>query len=466
MEITQELPVAGAPFVKALLEVAHDEDAPVFLRLFDDLADVALEHGELLGAGVLEFVEQPVLDRAVEAVGHLVLVERLRVREQGDVVAETQQARPAVLLVVGGLVIPEAAVQGLGLLESGADELVDRPPDQPAHGVGGFDGDVDLAAETDDARQAHRALKGGREELRELVGGAVITALARGGFSEGTAGFRVFVRRAELLQQESLHLGPIGRGVDGVGRARPGRLTAVPDQVSVAPDGRVRRTHQQAVVFLGHLGQRFQRVGDLLAVVVVLEVGQHRRRLGRFELLDDRLHGPQAQGVGLLVGDGRRRAAAQADFQGEVVHQLREEAVERAHRQAVRRQQRLSEHLAELRRPELPRVETQAGAELGPLAVVFGGLAQFADDLHDELRRRRAGERQGGDLLVLHAPGEELHDTVGELEGLPRAGRSQNGRVGQGAHRAASWSALRTVPRRVGSRYWSALRRLNASRTG
>ena len=88
VEVAEQLAVAGAPFVEALLQVADHEDASVFVRLADDFADVALEHGELLGAGVLEFIEQPVLDGAVQAVGHLLLVERLGVREQSDVIAE------------------------------------------------------------------------------------------------------------------------------------------------------------------------------------------------------------------------------------------------------------------------------------------------------------------------------------------------------------------------------------------
>ena len=226
----------------------------------------------------------------------------------------------------------------------------------------------------DDPRRAHRAAQGRPEELRQVIGGAVVAAAADGGFPERPAALGVFVRGPELQRQELLDLGPFGRRVDGVGTPVPGRLAAAPDEVRVAPDGRVRRADQQSVVLLGHLRQRFQRVCDLLAVVVVLEVGEHRRRLSWVEFPDDGLHGPQPQDVGLLVGDGGRRAAAQADFQREVVHQLGEEAVERAHGEAVRRQQGLTEHLPEFLRPELPRVEREPGAEVGPLAVVLRGL--------------------------------------------------------------------------------------------
>ena len=219
------------------------------------------------------------------------------------------------------------------------------------------------------------------------------------------------------------------------------------------------------MVFLGHLGQGFERVGDLLAVIEVLQVGQHHRGLVRIQLLDDCLDGLDAEVLRFLVGDRGRRAAAQADFQGEVVHQLREEAIERAHRQSVRRQERLPQHSAEAFLAELPRVEAESLAELFALTVVFGGLAQFGDDLDDELRRGGPCERQRGDLLVLHAEGQQLHDTIRELEGLARSGRSQDGHVGEGAHREASFW-LRIAPRRLGSRYCSALRPLNASSTG
>ena len=464
MEVLQEFTVPGTPFVERLLEVADDEDAAVCLRMFDDFVYVPLQYVELLGAGVLEFVQQPVLDAAIQPILDVLLLERVRMGQQGDVIAETQPSGPSVLLVVGRLVFAQASSQGPRLLDAHPHQLVHRPPDQAPHAVRSLGRHVDFHAVGDLSGLAFRSIQGGAEILGQAVRRGVVASLRLRGLGQDLAVLGEFVRRPELSQQECLHFGPFRRRVHGVGASRPLRLGGSPDELGIAPDRLIGGAHQQFMVFLSHLRQGLQRVGDFLAVIVILQAGQHRRCLRGIQFLDDALHRPQAHCLGLFLGHGGRGSAAQADLEREIVHQLREEAVQRAHGQPVRRQQGLPQHLPEAFRPELTRVQPEAFAQLIAFVLLLGGLTELGDHLHDEFCRGRPGEGQGRDLLVLHAQRQELHDAVGELECLAGAGRGQDRHVREGAHAFASFP--RTAPRRLVSMKSSLFRPLKASRTG
>ena len=58
--------VAAAPAVNGLLGVAHVEERAV--RILDDFVDQITDRGPLHVAGVLELIEQPVVQVAVEPV--------------------------------------------------------------------------------------------------------------------------------------------------------------------------------------------------------------------------------------------------------------------------------------------------------------------------------------------------------------------------------------------------------------
>ena len=112
----QEFGIARAPAVEALLEVAHEERRPplgLFLLSAHDLHEVIFEHLPLAGAGVLEFVEEPVLHAAIQAVIDVELT--LGVEEQGDVVAEGQSASLADLPVIDLIIPLKQAMHGLRL---------------------------------------------------------------------------------------------------------------------------------------------------------------------------------------------------------------------------------------------------------------------------------------------------------------------------------------------------------------
>jgi len=99
--LAQQLRVAGAPSVEALLQVAHEECGPplgLLLVAADDLHEVVLEDLPLAGARVLELVEQPVLHAAIQTVIDVELT--LGVEQQGDVVAEGQTSPLADLPVI------------------------------------------------------------------------------------------------------------------------------------------------------------------------------------------------------------------------------------------------------------------------------------------------------------------------------------------------------------------------------
>ena len=434
MQVAEQLPVARAPFVEALLQVSHHEDRPVLGRL-DDLVDVTGEHCELRRARVLEFVEEPVLDAAVQAVLDLLLLERVGLGQQRDVVAEAQQAASAVGLIVDLLVRAEAAVEGLGLLQAGRHQLVDGAEEQVADGIRGRRIDVDGFMMEDGRRPAGLDFEDVREVVDQSVGDAVGRASGPGGFGQVLEVRRPFGRfGSELTLGVSGDDGPFLGGIDLGGVTRPAGLCARPDEGFVTPEARVIAGDHQLMVILGHLRHGFERVGHFHAVVIVLEAGQHRGGRRTVQTFDDGLEGFESEAGDLLIRDGGGAAGVQADFEGEVVDQLREEAVERTHRQAVRRQERLPEHFPELLLVELGGVELQPLAEAQSAFLVLGCFAEFRDDPHDEFRRGGAGERQRGDFLVLHAEGQQFHDTVRELERLTCAGRSQDGGVTHDAH--------------------------------
>ena len=112
----QELGIACTPAVEALLQVAHEEGCPplgLFLLSAHDLHEVILEDLPLAGAGILEFVEEPMLHAAIQPVIDVKLT--LGVQEQGDVVAKGQATPLADLAVVDLVVALQQAMHGLGL---------------------------------------------------------------------------------------------------------------------------------------------------------------------------------------------------------------------------------------------------------------------------------------------------------------------------------------------------------------
>ena len=78
--LAQKLRIAGTPAVEALLEVSDEEYRPPFGTdgmLADDFIDVIFQHLVLAGARILEFIEQPMLHFAVEAVVDVELALRI-----------------------------------------------------------------------------------------------------------------------------------------------------------------------------------------------------------------------------------------------------------------------------------------------------------------------------------------------------------------------------------------------------
>ena len=117
VDLPEEVGITRPPAVEALLEVADEKGGPAgFLNAIEahDGLEVVLEDEVLPRACVLEFVEEPVLDAAVEAVVDVELAFGLE--EQGDVIAEGQVAALTDLAFVDLLVAGEQLVDGMGLV--------------------------------------------------------------------------------------------------------------------------------------------------------------------------------------------------------------------------------------------------------------------------------------------------------------------------------------------------------------
>ena len=67
LDLVEEAVVAPAPEVEALLGVAYVEEGTLTGIVLHDLVDEVLQDCPLGTAGVLEFVEEPMVETAVEA---------------------------------------------------------------------------------------------------------------------------------------------------------------------------------------------------------------------------------------------------------------------------------------------------------------------------------------------------------------------------------------------------------------
>ena len=202
----------------------------------------------------------------------------------------------------------------------------------------------------------------------------------------------------------------------------------------------IRGCDEQFVVGLGHVGQGFQRASGFLSVVVVPQISQHEGGLLRIHLIQGRLQRRHAQVLCFVIGHRGGYPGLDAYFEREAPDELGEEAVQGAHRHAVGFQEGGAQGFLE---PSLVmhfHVDLDALAELETFLLIGGGLFQFLDELHDEFGRGGPGEGQRGDVLVLDAfLGEELDDAIRQAEGLARAGRRENGQVGNGRHGEITW---------------------------
>ena len=142
-DLGQETAVAFPPFVEALFQVTDHEDAATVELLPEDLQDIAAQDGVLGGAGVLELVEHPMIDLAIESEVDLVqpglhFLASFAGHESGlqeiDVVREGQLAGPHRDLIVPLSVEFQELVQAPGRF---------HPAQQMPSGVASVkDGDV------------------------------------------------------------------------------------------------------------------------------------------------------------------------------------------------------------------------------------------------------------------------------------------------------------------------------------
>ena len=88
--LTQELRVAPSPPVEALLGVADEVGRRPFFLTLGAFREVVAQYFPLAAAGVLEFVEKPMTELAVEPVFEVELLFFGQAEQQVDVIAEAK----------------------------------------------------------------------------------------------------------------------------------------------------------------------------------------------------------------------------------------------------------------------------------------------------------------------------------------------------------------------------------------
>ena len=89
------------------------------------------------------------------------------------------------------------------------------------------------------------------------------------------------------------------------------------------------------MVGLGHVGQRFHRIGNILAVIEVAQIRQQQGGFRRVHPVERGLQSRHAKVVGFVVGDRGGHTGMDSYFEREAADELGKEAVQGAHGHAV-----------------------------------------------------------------------------------------------------------------------------------
>ena len=183
----------------------------------------------------------------------------------------------------------------------------------------------------------------------------------------------------------------------------------------------------EVVEALDRLGEALERRGHFLALVEEAQQVPELGDLGRLGLRHHLGDDLRADVRRFDVADVADAPAVQSDLGRVVGHQSGEEAVQRAQREPLHRQQGLAQQFAEERRiAGLRQVEAVLAAQVGGLFLARSRLGQLLERTGHELGGRGPGERQRHDLLGLGAGRQEFDDAIGEGEGLAGAGGRQD----------------------------------------
>ncbi len=336
-DVVEETVVAVAPEVEALLRVADVEKGAAAGGVLDDFVDQVGDDLPLRAAGVLEFVEEPVVVLPVEAEVHELAglgIDALQGRagtgrgEQVGEIGEGEAAGTPDELIVAFVVGLQDAVDALGVLE-GAVQVV---PDDGLEAVG--EGGAEAVVGNDPIVLAAAALQGAAtgEDVGGLVQGpgeqgveffldGIDADLGGGGFEIRALGFAEVVgkRGEERVGQ----LVPVRGGVGLPGAA------AGPDGVGTAPEGGIRRFKVEGEEAVDEVGD------DALDAALLLPVGGLLEGMPEFVEFGAEFAGAVDDAVADFVAHAglggfveQAKAAAEAEFEGKGGDDPVEEAVE------------------------------------------------------------------------------------------------------------------------------------------